>query len=110
MANPNPLPRNAAQRERPVRDALRMEAKALEAGEIIEHPTGSLRWIAQRQLLRAGEETAGFNVVADRLDGKVPQAIVGDDEHAPIQVAASDEERVKALQALLQKASGKGVA
>jgi hypothetical protein len=107
MAGNNNIHRGQ-QRDKPVRDALRMEKAALDAGEVIDHPRGSLRWNAQRLLMNG--ELGSFKEIADRLDGKVPQAIVGDDEHAPIQVAASDEERVKALQALLQKAGGKGVA
>lgn len=70
---------------KPFRDALRMEAAALEAGELVDHPKGSLRWNAQRLLING--EVQGIRETADRLDGKVPQAIVGDDEHGPIQVA-----------------------
>lgn len=93
-------------RAKPFREALNMERLALEAGEIVEHPPGSLRWIAQRALLRAGTETAAMNMVADRLDGKVPQAIVGDDEHAPVRVEdeASTEWRAKCVAVLLAAA------
>ena len=78
-----------AQREKPYRDALRLEAKALENGEIIRHPVGSLRAIAQRRLLTAdtAEGHADAKEIADRLDGKVPQSHEGSEDGPPIQVA-----------------------
>lgn len=69
---------------KPWRDAIRMEAAALEQGQRVDHPLGSLRWNAQR-LLIAGEVPA-IKELGDRLDGKPAQAIVGDDEHDPISV------------------------
>jgi len=75
-------PRGAQNKDKPFRDALRMESKALENGEVINHPKGSLRWNAQ-QLLMKGEAPT-IKEIADRLDGKVPQAMVGDDEHPPV--------------------------
>ena len=74
--------RGAQNKDKPFRDALRMESKALENGEVINHPKGSLRWNAQ-QLLMKGEAPT-IKEIADRLDGKVPQAMVGDDEHPPV--------------------------
>ena len=44
---------------------------------------GSLRWIARQQLIRAGEDTAAAREIADRLDGKVAQGIIGGDEDEP---------------------------
>jgi hypothetical protein len=79
MANPR-----GQQRDKPYRDALRIEAKLAEEGEETPAPKGSLRWIARQQLIRAGEDTSAAREIADRLDGKVPQAVVGDDEHDPI--------------------------
>ena len=70
------------QRDKPFRDALRMEAAALANGELVQHPPGSLRWNAQKLLL-AGEVPA-IKETADRLDGKVPQAVVGDEDHPPV--------------------------
>ena len=32
-------------------------------------------------------DVSAMREVADRLDGKVPQAIVGDEEHGPVQIA-----------------------
>ena len=75
MANPR-----GQQRDKPFRDALRMEAKLAEDGTETPAPKGSLRWIARQLLNRAGEETAAAREVGDRLDGKPAQAIVGGDE------------------------------
>lgn len=61
-----------------------MEAKALENGDVISHPPGSLRWNAQK-LLMLGEPVS-VKEVADRLDGKVPQAVVGDNDEDPVNV------------------------
>jgi hypothetical protein len=63
-----------------------MEAALAERGEETPAPKGSLRWIARKQLERAGEDTAAAKEIADRLDGKVPQAVGGDDELDPISV------------------------
>lgn len=71
-------------KERPFRDALRLEAAACANQEPCEAPKGSLRWNA-RQLLERGDPAA-IRELADRLDGKVPQAIVGDDEHDPVKM------------------------
>lgn len=81
----NPVSRGQ-QRDKPFRDALRLEMTAAANGEECAAPMGSLRWIARKMLERSGEETAAAREVADRLDGKVPQAIVGDSEHDPLRV------------------------
>jgi hypothetical protein len=81
MANPN-----GQLRDKPFRDALRMEATLADQGEDTPAPKGSLRWIARQMLNRAGEETAAAREVADRLDGKVPQAIGGADDLPPVSV------------------------
>src|SRR5262249_32081922 len=73
------------QRDKPFRDALRMEAALAEQGEDTPAPKGSLRFIARKLLERASEETAAAREVGDRLDGKPAQAIVGgDDEDNPV--------------------------
>lgn len=69
-------------KHKPFRDALVDEAHALSRGLFQEHPEGSLRWNAQRLLL--GGTPAHIQMVADRLDGKVPQAIVGDKDHPSV--------------------------
>ena len=67
---------------RPFRDALLMEAKYAENGEECVAPKGSLRWNA-RVLLEQGD-VASIRELADRIDGKVPTAVVGDDEQDAI--------------------------
>jgi hypothetical protein len=67
---------------KPFKDALMMEALAAERGEECQALPGSLRWNARR-LLEQGE-VSSIREIADRLDGKVPQAVVGDDESDPI--------------------------
>lgn len=65
--------------EKPFRDALRMELAA--AGD----DNKALRRIAAALIARAEEADLGaIKEVADRIDGKVPQAVVGDDESDPI--------------------------
>jgi hypothetical protein len=82
MANPR-----GQQRDKPFRDALRMEAKLAEDGEPTPAKPGSLRYIARALLLRAADETAAAREVGDRLDGKPAQAIVGGDEDdAPVRL------------------------
>ena len=61
-----------------------MEALAAERGDPCEALPGSLRWNA-RQLLTQGD-VPSIKELADRLDGKVPQGIGGDDEMDPIKV------------------------
>lgn len=68
-------PAGSANKDKPFRDALRMEANLAESGEETPAPKGSLRWIARQLLHRAGEETAAAREVGDRLDGKPAQAV-----------------------------------
>jgi hypothetical protein len=72
MANPR-----GQQREKPFRDALRKIAYENDRDELHK---------AARALLKSAREgdTAAAREVADRLDGKVPQAITGDDDGDPI--------------------------
>jgi hypothetical protein len=69
---------------KPFKDALMMEIRLIENGEDTPAPPGSLRWNA-RQLLMQGD-VQSIKELADRLDGKVAQAIVGDDEGGPVQI------------------------
>ncbi len=78
MANPR-----GQQRDKPFRDAIRMEAALAETGVLSPAKPGSLRYIARQLLIRAGEETQAASQVGDRLDGKPAQAIVGGDEDDP---------------------------
>ena len=67
--------------EKPFRDALRLELAAI--GE----DSKALRKIAQSLIASATEgKMDAIKEVADRIDGKVPQAIVGDDEADPINI------------------------
>lgn len=66
----------------------------------------ALRKIAKKLLTRgyAGDMQA-IKEIADRMDGKVPQAIVGDDEYDPIRTGPeiTDEQRARALALLMAK-------
>jgi hypothetical protein len=75
MANPR-----GQQRDKPFRDALRMAIADAE-GDFAK-----LRKVANALVKRgtAGDVQA-IKEIADRLDGKVPTAIVGDEEYAPVQ-------------------------
>lgn len=77
-------PPGSQNKDKPVRDALRIEAALLENGEETPAKPGSLRHSARQMLIRAGSDTQTFREVADRLDGKPAQAIGGDDELGPI--------------------------
>jgi hypothetical protein len=68
-------PKGSQNKDKPFRDALRMEAALLEAGEDSPAKVGSLRYIARQALLRACEDTATAKEIADRLDGKPAQAV-----------------------------------
>ncbi len=83
MAGPG-RPPGAQNKDKPFRDAIRMEAALAETGVLSPAKEGSLRYIARQLLIRAGEETQAAAQVGDRLDGKPAQAIVGDSEHDPI--------------------------
>lgn len=66
--------------EKPFRDALRMEIAAAEQDGL-----RSLRAIARKLIEAAAEgKLDAIKELADRMDGKVPQAIVGDDEADPV--------------------------
>lgn len=67
--------------EKPFRDALRMELAA--AGE----DGKALRKIARALIDKAGEgDMQAIKEIADRVDGKVAQAVVGDEDGGPLQV------------------------
>jgi len=72
-------------KSKPFKDALLIEALAAEKGDACYARPGSLRWNA-RQLLEKGDVHA-IREIADRLDGKVAQAVIGGDEDdAPLKV------------------------
>lgn len=66
-------PLGAQNKDKPFRDAIRVEAAALANGEKLEHPEGSLRWNAQQLLIRG--DVPAIKEVADRLDGKPAQSL-----------------------------------
>ncbi len=76
----NPLGRPKA---KPFRDALNMAIA--EAGEDFK----ALRKVATALLDKASAgDVQAIKEVADRMDGKVPQAIVGDNDEPPVRVEA----------------------
>jgi hypothetical protein len=81
-------PPGSLNKDKPFRDAIRMEAKLAENGEECTAPRGSLRWIARSLLLRAGEETAASREVGDRLDGKPAQILAGDKDN-PLEIVST---------------------
>ena len=75
--NPGGRPKQAKQ----FRDAL------LRQLDKADGDTKKLDSVARRLVENAvGGETAAIREIADRIDGKVPQAVVGDDEHDPIRM------------------------
>lgn len=68
-------PAGSPNKDKPFRDALRIEAALAEDGGATPANKGSLRWIARQLLERAGDETAAAREVGDRLDGKPAQAL-----------------------------------
>lgn len=78
-------PLGSQNKDKPFREALRMEAALAEQGEPTPAPKGSLRWIARNMLERAGDDNPTAVSVADRLDGKPPQSLENTDE--PFRVA-----------------------
>ena len=76
MANPR-----GQQRDKPFRDALRLEIAA--AGE--DHK--ALRKVAQALLTKAAAgDVHAIREIGDRMDGKVAQAVVGDDRSGPLMI------------------------
>lgn len=69
---------NAAKSKRLLTDALKRE--------LVQNPEEALR-VARKTIdaAIAGEAWAQ-SLIYERVDGKVPQAIVGDDEHDPISI------------------------
>jgi hypothetical protein len=96
MANPR-----GQQRDNPFRDALRMELAAI--GE--DHK--AMRIIARNLIAAASDSTgkdmlASIKEIADRLDGKPAQAIVGDDDADPVNVSINDRDMARAVLSLLR--------
>ena len=103
-----PRPAGAQNKDKPFRDALRMEIAAAQEAD----DKRSLRRIARTLLDKAADgDIAAIKEVADRLDGKVPQAVVGDHDEAPIQIASSmdlsklTDEQLDALADMIRQGS-----
>lgn len=90
-------PIGSQNKDKPFREALRIEAALADAGKRSPAKKGSLRWIVRRMLERAGDETNAAREIADRLDGKVPQALAGS-----VDIGVTDP-----LAALLREINGK---
>lgn len=87
-------PAGSVNKDKPFREALRMEAALAEEGDDTPGKPGSLRFIARQLLNRAGLETAAAREVGDRLDGKPAQAIIGGDVDDPALTVIQRIERV----------------
>ena len=84
---------------RPKEKAFRMALKSE-----IERQPEALVEIARKLISKARKgDLRSIREFADRIDGRVPQAVVGDDEHDPIRIEATDEQREEAIAALLAK-------
>src|SRR6188768_2361778 len=76
-------PAGSQNKDKPFRDAIRMEAALADTGVLSPAKEGSLRYIARQLLIRGGQETAAAKEVGDRLDGKPAQAIIGGEDDDP---------------------------
>jgi hypothetical protein len=95
-------PLGAQNKDKPFRDAIRMEAAALERGEKLEHPEGSLRWNAQQLLIRG--DVPAIKEVGDRLDGKPAQALEhGGHDGGPIETSTDPRSLALAVVDLLRQ-------
>jgi hypothetical protein len=76
-------PAGSQNKDKPFRDALRLEIAAAQD----ENDFRSLRKIARQLLQNASEgKVDAIKEVADRMDGKVTQPIAGDEDGGPIQI------------------------
>lgn len=90
---------------RPFRDALRRAlARAKEKDDYRQ-----LNALADKLLDKAAEgDMAAIKELADRIDGKVPQALVGDSEHPPVIPVTRDQAKQMA-EAMLESSKPAGV-
>jgi hypothetical protein len=88
-----------ARKTKEMRDALRVILKDIDAG-LLQKPRNNMDAIVRAHVTKALEgDMAAIKEIYDRIDGKVAQAIVGDDEEAAI--------RIDGLALLLQAVDGK---
>lgn len=84
---------------RPKEKAFRMALKA----EIEAHPN-TLPEIARKLIGKCRKgDLAAIREFADRIDGRVPQAIVGDDDHPPVVPEYTDKQRATALAVFIER-------
>jgi hypothetical protein len=90
-----------------MRDALMIE---LHRDDIIEgKKIKRFRQVAEAMVQKAiGGDGPVMREIFDRMDGKVPQALVGDDTQDPIRMGEpTDEQRARALEVFMAKNAGK---
>ncbi len=80
-------------KDKPLTDAIRLEAAALANNDRTLPRRGTLRWNA-RQLLTSGS-TASIALIWDRLEGRVPQGIGQDPTLAPLQLVVTGVPRAQ---------------
>jgi Family of unknown function (DUF5681) len=88
---------------KPIRDAILMELAAADEGREDPVPKRSLRMAIRRQLEKAcGGDLAALQFIAERIEGKPKQALVGDSEESPIalMVSRGEDARTKILEQL----------
>jgi hypothetical protein len=85
-------------KERPFRDALRKVLAELADDKPPTKPKTKLEVVARAHVEKAiAGDVPAIKEIADRLDGKVPQALIGSDDpdDAPVQVALVELVAVK---------------
>jgi hypothetical protein len=88
---------------KPIRDAIFMELAAAEEGREDPVPKRSLRMAVRKQLEKAcNGDLAALQFLAERMEGKPKQVIVGDGEEDPIalMVSRGEEARTRVLEQL----------
>lgn len=105
------IPSKGGKPDKLMRDALSLELHREVETEIDgkAKKVKRLRLVANALVDKAiSGDTVAIKEINDRMDGKVPQAIVGDDSHDPVRVGdVTDEQRAQALAAFLAKNGGK---
>lgn len=103
-------PSRGAKPDKIMRDALALELKREEEAELDgkKQKVKRFRLVADALVKNAIKgETSAIREIYDRMDGKVPQALVGDDNSDPIRVGdVTDEQRARALAVFIAKNGG----
>jgi Family of unknown function (DUF5681) len=96
---------------KPIRDAIRLELAMMEQGKLDPVPKLSARAMVRAQIKKAVKgDTAAFNAIADRSDGK-PRVVFSGDEEEPIAISVTrgDDARSRIEAALNQLATRQAV-